>query len=371
MAAETRVPAKKRHLNTPSKDAQPQRARTTTPTTAKKTASIHPRSRVSKISIERLSKIVRLVRKKSVVPMRVFVEELAVSEKTVKRDIEFLQNRLDCPLEYVRSRGGWVMDDDGKFELPGVWFEASDVFALLMMLRLVRGVQPGLLEEHLGHLESSLHKMLAAGTTKPSSIERKVKLIHFAPRKVDPKHFQVLASALLDGKKLHIEYWVRERQELTQRAISPQQLVHYRENWLLDAWCHERQGLRSFSLEAIRQVIVLDEAAIEVSADEMRQHFQSGYGIFAGRAKHTAVMKFSPRRAEEVSLETWHPDQTSRTLEDGSYVLEVPYSNDKELVSDLMRHGAEVEVLGPPELRDTVAGALCAAAKLYSRRPQH
>lgn len=332
----------------------------------KQAASAKPR--ISKISIQRLRKVVSLIRRKHVVPMQVFVDELEVSEKTVKRDIEFLQDRLECPLRYDRKRGGWVIDDEGRFELPGVWFEASEVFALLMMLHLVEGVQPGLLEEHLGPLENRLRRMLAVGAPK-ASIEGKVKLIHFAPRKVDPKHFQVLASGLLDGKKLHIKYWVRERQELTARTVSPQQLVHYRENWLLDAWCHERNALRSFSLDAVRQVQVLDETAIKVSQEDMRKHFQSGYGIFAGEANDRALLKFSARRAEEVALETWHPDQTSRTLEDGSYLLEVPYSNDKELISDLLRHGTEVEVLGPPELRQKVHETLCAAARKYAMDP--
>lgn len=284
--------------------------------------------RITKLSLQRIAKIVRLIRKKGVVPMRIFREEFeGISVKTISRDIDFLRDRFECPIEWSRSKGGWIIDDDGRFELPGVWFEASEVFALLMMLHLVEGVQPGLLEDHLGPLKGRLRRMLAVGAPK-ANIERKVKLIHFAPRMVDPKHFQVLASALLDNKRLRIQYWVRDRQELTIRTVSPQQLVHYRENWLLDAWCHEREALRSFSLDAIRRVQVLDEAAIEVSQEEMRQHFQSGYGIFAGAATHRASLKFTPRRAEQVALETWHPNQTSQTLEDGSYILHVPYAND-------------------------------------------
>src|SRR6185369_551716 len=117
----------------------------------------------------------------------VFRDEFeGVSEKTIKRDIEFLRDRFECPIEWSRSKGGWVIDDNGRFELPGVWFEASEVFALLMMLHLVEGVQPGLLEEHLAPLETRLRKMLAVGAPK-ADIEGKVKLIHFAPRKVDPK----------------------------------------------------------------------------------------------------------------------------------------------------------------------------------------
>ncbi|THF60407.1 WYL domain-containing protein [Pseudothauera rhizosphaerae] len=301
--------------------------------------------------------------------MRNFLEEFeGVSRKTITRDIDFLRDRFECPIEWSRSKGGWVIEDEGRFELPGVWFEASEVFALLMMLHLVEGVQPGLLEEHLGPLKNRLRRMLAVGAPR-ANIEHKVKLIHFAPRIVDPKHFQVLASALLDGKKLRIQYRVRDRQEVTERTISPQQLVHYRENWILDAWCHERKALRSFSLEAIQHVQVLDEVALEVSQEEMRDHFQSGYGIFAGVAKNRASLKFSPRRAEMVAMETWHPDQTSQTLNDGSYVLDVPYSDDRELVMDVLRHGPEVEVLAPPELRQKVYETLCAAAKKYCPNP--
>ncbi len=327
--------------------------------------------RVIKISLQRIAKIVSLIRKKSVVSMQIFVQEFeGISEKTIRRDIDFLRDRFECPIEWSRSKRGWVIDDEERFELPGVWFEESEVFALLMMLHLVEGVQPGLLKEHLAPLENRLRRMLASAAPR-SSIEHKVKLIHFATRVVDPKHFRVLASALLDGKKLRICYWVRDRQELTEREISPQQLVHYRENWLLDAWCHEREALRSFSLEAIRQVQVLEEAAIEVSPEEMRAHFHSGYGIFAGVATNRASLKFSRRRAEVVALETWHPDQTSQVLDDGSYILDVPYANDQELVMDLLRHGAEVEVLSPPELRQKVYEALCAAAKKYVTDPNH
>jgi predicted DNA-binding transcriptional regulator YafY len=326
--------------------------------------------RVTKISLQRIAKIVRLIRKCDVVPMRVFREEFeGISEKTIGRDIDFLRDRFECPIEWSRARGGWVIDDEGRFELPGVWFEASEVFALLMMLRLVQDVQPGLLEEHLGPLENRLRRMLAVGAPK-ANLEGKVKLIQFAPRKVEPKHFQLLASALLDGKKVHMTYWVRERQELTEREVSPQQLTHYRENWLLDAWCHWREGLRSFSLEAIRQVRVLNEPALQLSQAQLEEHFQSGYGIYAGRAKHRAILMFSARQAEYVSLETWHPDQTSETLPDGRYRLEVPYSNDTELVADLLRYGPEVEVLGPPQLREKVRRILCAAAEKYAREPR-
>lgn len=330
------------------------------------------KSRTVKVGLDRLDKIVRLARRRSGVNMEDLKDELEVSLASVKRDIEFLRDRMRCPIIWDRNKQRYFileLPDGGRFELPGLWFDASEVFALLMMLDLVEGVQPGLLEEHLNPMRHRLRSILTAGGKSAKDIERKVKLIHFAPRKVQPKHFTVVATALLEGNRLVLHYLRRDKEEHTERVISPLQLVHYRDNWVLDAWCHMRGGLRSFALEAIEDISIVQEPSIEVSREDMREHFQSGYGIFAGKAVHRAVMRFTPKRAQWVSLETWHPDQTDRWLDDGSYVLEVPYSNDEELVMDLMRYGPEVEVLAPPELRERVHAVLCAAARKYVSDP--
>jgi predicted DNA-binding transcriptional regulator YafY len=290
---------------------------------------------------------------------------LEASRATVKRDLEFLRDRFNCPLDFDRKKKGYVIRDDqvvgGRFELPGVWFDSSEIISLLTMLHLVDGVQPDLLGDHIAPLKSRLRDMLAEGTKSSTPIERKLKLIHFAPRKVERKHFQLVAGALLDGKRLQLRYWNRDRQEETQRIISPQQLVHYRENWFLDAWCHTRNSLRSFALESIQSVQVLAERADEVSREEMEAHFRSGYGIFAGPATHRAKLKFTAERAQWISKETWHHNQASQYLPDGSYLLEIPYSRDQELVMDILRYSPDVEVLEPPELRRNVHAALCAA----------
>lgn len=293
--------------------------------------------------------------------------ELEVSQASVKRDIRFLRDRMGCPIEWVVKKQRYFLRElpgGGRYELPGLWFDASEIVALLTMVHLVEGVEPGLLVEQLTPMKERLRSILSAGNTA-SDLESKVKLIHFAPRKVEPKHFRTVATAVLEGKQLSLRYLRRDKQERTERVISPLQLVHYRENWLVDAWCHLRQELRSFALEAIEEVAALDASAITVSSEDMRAHFQSGYGIFAGKASQRAVMKFTPTRAQWVSLETWHPDQTSRVLDDGSYELEVPYSNDEELLMDLLRYGPDVEVLAPPELRACMLEKLCVAAKKY------
>ena len=97
--------------------------------------------------------------------------------------------------------------------------------------------------------------------------------------------------------------------ERTERVISPLQLVHYRENWVLDAWCHLRNELRSFGLEAIEDVQIAQELATEVSQEDMREHFQSGYGIFAGKSWRINIR---PLVLDFMDEHSQRPEQSSR-----------------------------------------------------------
>ncbi|HEU4922635.1 MAG TPA: WYL domain-containing protein, partial [Burkholderiales bacterium] len=106
--------------------------------------------------------------------------------------------------------------------------------------------------------------------------------------------------------------------------------------------------------------------AKEVREAELDEYLGSGYGIFAGRNVKWATLKFTPQAARWVSAQNWHPKQRVRVEKDGSYILELPYSEDRELVMEILRHGADVEVLAPPQLRKRVADSLKEAAQRYS-----
>src|SRR6185369_1030497 len=123
---------------------------------------------------------------------------------------------------------------------------------------------------------------------------------------------------------------------------------------------------RSFALDAIRGALLLDVKAKEVPKVDLDEHFQSGYGIFAGKDVQWAKLRFTPERARWVSSEDWHPKQKASFEADGSYVLEVPYADHRELLMDILKFGVDVEVLAPPELRTKLRDALNKAAGLYA-----
>lgn len=170
---------------------------------------------------------------------------------------------------------------------------------------------------------------------------------------------------MLQRRQLQITYHARGDNTESERVVSPQRLVHYRGNWHLDAWCHARNALRNFALDGIRAVRVLDTSASDIADALLDAHFGDGYGIFAGEARHTAVLRFTPERARWVAAESWHPRQQGHWLENGFYELHIPYADPRELVMDILRHVPEVEVVAPESLRMALLSRLKAGLEKH------
>ncbi len=319
---------------------------------------------------ERFYKIDQLLHEHRIVPFSTFAASLGVSRATIKRDLEYLRNRLNAPIEWDRDAGGYRYAQPHrhgpKFELPGLWFSADEIHALLTMQQLLANLDDGgLLGPHIQPLLARLTALLGSQETPQEEIRRRIRIIGLAARRTPTEHFSLIGRALVERRRLRIAHYVRARDETIEREVSPQRLVHYRDNWYLDAWCHLRDGLRSFSLDAIRRAEILDRRARDVPQRELDAVLASGYGIFSGATVEWATLRFTAERARWVASEQWHPHQKSAYDEAGRYLLEVPYSNPTELVMDILRHGAAVEVLAPPALRRAVAEELAAAARAY------
>lgn len=299
-------------------------------------------------------------------------QELECSRATAKRIIDSMRLYLDAPIKYDRSLNGYFYDrkQESLYELPGLWFNSSELHALLSVQQLLSSVQPGLFDKQLDPLKHRIDRLLSAqgGTSKDGAdnIHQRVKILQIASR-TSNEFFQQVAGATLQRRQMTIDYYNRPRDQMDQRTISPQRLIHYRDNWYLDAWCHTRKALRTFALDAIRKTRMLNDAAREIDEQELDKHFGSAYGIFSGEAKDTATLIFSEKMSRWVSKEQWHPKQQGQQLEDGRYQLELPYNNPTELIMDILRYGPEVEVVKPKQLRTMLIAQLQQALDHYNK----
>ncbi len=309
---------------------------------------------------ERFYKIDHMLQSRGRVKVREFLDELGVSLATFKRDLEYMRSRLNAPIVWDRDGEAYRFEEGRagkgpKYELPGLWFSPSEALAILTLEHLVEGLEPGLLGAHVRPLKARLAALLTAGEHSLDEVRRRIRVIPFGARHHQPKHFEVVATAVLGRQRLKLTYWNRTRDETTTRELSPQRLVHYRGNWYLDAWDHLREDLRTFAVDAVRGVEIVPGRVKDVPEAELDVVLASGYGIFSGKKVQWATLRFTPQRARYVALEEWHPKQRLRTEKGGSLVLEVPFSSEKELAMDVLKHAPDVEVVKPPALREEVA----------------
>ncbi len=318
--------------------------------------------------LERFYRIDRLLKERAPVSFAALLQALEVSRATLKRDLDYMRDRFNAPIEYDRAARGYrfgARRAGPRYELPGLWFSADEAHALLTMRQLLVELEPGLLGPHIEPMLARLRAILGTGEHSWTEIERRIRILQPGRRGGRGDQFGVVATALLRRRRLHIRHYHRARDRETEREVSPQRLVYYRDNWYLDAWCHLRKDLRSFAVDAIRAAVLLDARAKEVARAELDAYLSSGYGIFAGRQVEWAQLRFSAPAARWAAAQTWHPQQRAQADAEGRWVLELPYADDRELVMDILRYGADVEVLGPPDLRRRVAETLAQAAARY------
>lgn len=179
---------------------------------------------------------------------------------------------------------------------------------------------PGLLEEHLAPLSSRIDELIRHRRLQLGELPRRERLLGGAGRPPGSA-FQVVASAILERRQLAFRYHSRSRDQPTERQVSPQRLVHYRDNWYLDAWDPKSKDLRTFSVDRIGHARVLEATACDIPDAELDQHFGD---------------------------------------------LRVPYRDARELIMEILRHGRDVEVIEPAELRRWVTEALWAALSVYA-----
>jgi len=317
---------------------------------------------------ERILKLHRLLKAAHFwVTFEHLIDELGCSRATVYRDIAFLRDGLGAPIETTEEplRFGYSREEAERFELPGLWLTSEELHALLAMQQMLARTGPGVLSGALAPVSNRIEKLLAQRDDKKRAELGRVRVTGAAVRTLDEHVFRTVASAVLERRRLGFRYRARSSNSDGRRDVSPQRLTHYRENWYLDAYDHDRKALRSFALDRIADAVAREERALDVPEAELDAHLAGGYGIFSGAAKAWATIRFSARAARWVAEEHWHSKQEGQFLPDGRYELKLPYSNAKELLMDVLRYGPDAEVVAPPSLREEAKISLRLAIDNY------
>lgn len=306
------------------------------------------------------------------------------SVPTIKRDLRYMREQLGAPIVYSRTHGAYCYDQvklSGKkspFALthpnPPVfrrsWYTPQEMYVLVKMMGMVKDLekdQASALTAELRPLVARVKTLFTLGDKDPNDVLNHVKIIdETSVINDEPDSFASIGIALSENRRLQIQYEKRVGRHVTKtlREITPLRLVHYRNRWYVDAYCHMSDEFRTFAVEYIRRAGLLNKAGRHFSQKEISSQFDRAYGLFQGGEMKEAVLLFDADVAQYVRRQIWHPKQKVTTEGDNLRVV-VPYANSTELLGEIMRWANHVIVESPAELREEVRNRLQETLQRY------
>lgn len=274
------------------------------------------------------------------------------SPATVHRVVRSTREELGLPVFFDAAKRSYCLDPEKAVELPGLWFAAEELYGLISLSHWLDTLGSGILRELLEPIRDRLQRMLERHDIRIEAWRDRIRFLPMGSRPVPQDVLMPIARALLERRRLAFAYRGVRDSAFAAREISPQTLVRYRDNWLLDAYCHTHKGLRSFALSRMKDLRIQAATAQDIPRPELDAFFADAYGIFSGKARHKAVLVFEGLAARFAEMEQWHPKQKVQALAEGKVRLEFPCGDIRELVRDIMRYADEVTVQSPPALQD-------------------
>lgn len=282
------------------------------------------------------------------------LEELECSKQTFHRVKELLDLKFHVAVKYDRRTKLYSFDTDNSdvIEMPGLWFKSGEIEALIYLEKLLEDLHNGVISEMIAPFKEKIENVLEAQCISFDDLKHRVKLVSIANCSINTDTLKLTLNATIHQKRLKISY-KKIGFEGEERVISPQRLFRYKDKWYLDAFCHLRNGLRTFAVNRIEAVFPMSEIAQIITEDQLEEYHCQSYGIYSGEKTGDALIKFSGNSAEMVAEEIWHKDAVG-TWDNDDYYLTIPYGNPNELIMDVLRWGPDATVLEPEELRDRV-----------------
>lgn len=293
------------------------------------------------------------------------VAQLEVSRKTVVRDIAFMRDRLDLPIEFdARIQAYRYTHPVNAF--PTVHVTEGELLALLVAQRALeqyRGTPfHRQLEIAFGKLSAGLRDRISFS---PADELRAVSFRNIGLGRTDLEVFNTLSGAVLRQEEVRFEYRKPGDARRSARRVHPYHLAHRENLWYLVGYDVAREALRTFALPRISGVVRTGASFARPADFSPEKFFASALGVLGGTGDYRVVIRFAGAVAERVREREWHESQEMRELPDGGLELQLRLGALTEVEQWVLGWGAAAEVLAPAELRASLARTSVLLAQRY------
>jgi proteasome accessory factor B len=285
--------------------------------------------------------------------------EIEVSTKTIHRDLEFMRDRLNLPLEFDGSRNGYHYTGEVS-NFPTMQITEGEIFALVVAEKALQQYRGTSFEKPL---LSAIRKMEQA---LPDTISLNLadigQTISFRTRAepiLNLEIFDVLARAVAGRRQLELQYR-KPGQRAEPRVVDPYHLANINGEWFLFAYDYARKDIRTFAPARIQSAQPTGKHFERSQKFSLEKRLRDSFGVHSGEGKYEVVIRFAPRAADYIREKKWHESQTLREFKDGAVELRMKLSSLGEVQRWVLSWGGEAKVLQPPELAEAVQRAAAA-----------
>ncbi len=306
------------------------------------------------------------LRRNALVNCTKLAKEMEVSTKTILRDIAFMRDRLDLPIEYDPLIQAYRYTHPVN-AFPTVHVTEGELLALLVAQRA--------LQQYRGtpfhrQLEIAFEK-LAGGlrdriSFTPADELSAVSFKNIGLGKTDLAVFNALSGAVLRQTEVSFAYRKPGDAKKSIRRVQPYHLANRENLWYLIGFDLVRGALRTFALPRIADVTVTKTEFTRPADFSPEKFFANALGVLGGAGDYRVAIRFTRAVAERIREREWHESQELRELPDGGLELHMRLGALTEVEQWILGWGATAEVLAPPELRTSIQRTAKALSKIYA-----
>jgi predicted DNA-binding transcriptional regulator YafY len=281
--------------------------------------------------------------------------EIEVASKTIHRDIEFMRDRLNLPIEFDSARNGYRYTEEVS-AFPTMQITEGELFALVVAEKALQQYRGTSFEKPL---LSAIKKMEQALPDTISlnlaDIEQTISFRTRAEPILDLKVFDVLAKAVSERKQLELAYRKPGQPKGEARVVDPYHLANINGEWFLFAYDHGRKDIRTFVPARIQSVHPTGKTFNRSPKFSLEERLRDSFGVHSGEGEYEVVIRFSPRVADYIREKKWHESQQLRELKGGGVELKLKLSSLVEVQRWILGWGGDAVVAKPRELAAAVS----------------
>ena len=307
----------------------------------------------SRPPLERMMEIHESVNRANYPNASTLARKMEVSTKTIHRDIQFMRDRWDLPIEFDPAYNGFKYTRPVD-SFPMLQINEGELFALLIAEKALQNYRGTVFEKRLSAAFQKIAESLPdAVSIHLNEWDEALSFRHTGAAEVEVEIFDKVSQATAKRRQLKIRYR-KPNQKPEERVIDPYQLANINNEWYLYAFDHKRRDIRCFVPARILEVESTGKSFDRPDSFTLDNYLADSFGVYKGDESYDIRVRFTKTVAPFIKEKNWHPTQQVKTLKDGSLELSLQLSHLSDIQRWILGWGSQATVLAPKELAKAV-----------------